>query len=177
MDFNSKRKKVIFSGLLVALVTAMYVNWYYTKPNVKSNNIAVETTQETKQVNLGDAQYVNATVKNDYFSESQLKRSQLQDEAKQNYTLIIESKTADEESKAVARSELEKLNRNIVLQGEIETLIKSKTGKEVFVTLGDTAEIILAKGTLTAEIVLQIEDIVTRKAEIPSEKITIIEVK
>lgn len=177
MNLNAKRKKVIVSGLVVALITAMYVNWYYTKPNVNSNEVIEKTQQETKQANLGDAQYVNATVKNEGFSEYQLKRSQLQDEAKQNYTAVIESKTADEESKAVARNELEELNKKVVLQGEIESLIKSKVGKEVFVMLGDTAEIILEKGALNQDVALQIEDIISRKSEIPSEKITIIEVK
>lgn len=176
MNLNQKRKKVIFSGLIIALITAMYVNWYYTRPK-SSENVVAETTQSTQQAALGDAQYVNATVKSDYFSEAQLKRSQLQDEAKQNYKSIIESKQADETSKTQAREGLEKLNKNIMLQGEIETIIKSKTGKNVFVTLGDTAEIIVEKNTLNDNVVLQIEDIVTKKADISSEKITIIESK
>lgn len=176
MNLNNKRKKVIFSGLIIALMTAMYVNWYYTRPKSSGNTVA-QTTEQTQQAALGDAQYVNATVNNDYFSEAQLKRSQLQDEAKQNYKSIIESKQADDESKIKARENMEKLNKNIVLQGELETLIKSKTGKNVFVTLGDTAEIIIEKNSLNDNVVLQIEDIVTKKADISSEKITIIESK
>lgn len=176
MDFNAKRKKVIFSGLIIALVTAMYVNWYYTRPET-AEKINSQTEQTTQQPALGDAQYVNGTIKNDYFSEAELKRSQLQDKAKQNYIKIIESKDADEESKQLARESLEQLNKNIMLQGDIETLIKTKTGKNVFVTLSDTVEVIMEKGSLNNDVVLQIEDIVTKKADIPSEKITIIESK
>lgn len=176
MDFNAKRKKVVFSGLIIALVTAMYVNWYYTKPNTNTKiNTQQETTQQ--QVALGDAQYVNATLKNDTFSEAELKRSKLQDEAKQNYISVLENKNVDEESKKLARESMERLNKIILLQGEIETVIKSKIGKNVFVTLGDTAEVIIEKGALNKDVVLQIEDIVVKKSDIPSEKITIIESK
>ena len=176
MDLNKKRKKVIFSGLVIALATAMYINWYYTRP-ASTGKIDSQQTVTTNQAVLGDAQYVNATVKNSEFSEAELKRSQLQDEVKQNYESVIQNKEADEESKKIARENLEKLNKKIVLQGEIETIIKSKTGKNVFVTIGDTVEVIIEKNTLNADIVLQIEDIVTKKADIPTEKITIIEAK
>ena len=176
MDLNKKRKKVIFSGLVIALATAMYVNWYYTRP---ASNGQIDTKQEitTNQAALGDAQYVNATVKSSEFSEAELKRSQLQDEVKQNYESVISNKEADEESKKIARENLENLNKKIMLQGEIETIIKSKTGKNVFVTIGDTVEVIIEKNTLNSDVILQIEDIVTKKADIPTEKITIIEAK
>ncbi len=176
MDLNKKRKRVIFSGLVIALATAMYINWYYTRPASTEKLNSQQTVTESRAA-LGDAQYVNATVKSSEFSEAQLKRSQLQDEVKKNYESVIENKQADEESKNVARENLEKLNKKIMLQGEIETIIKSKTGKNVFVTIGDTVEVIVEKNTLNNDIVLQIEDIVTKKADIPTEKITIIEAK
>ncbi len=176
MDLNKKRKRVVFSGLVIALAAAMYINWYYTRPTSSEKPQSEQSTAEASAA-LGDAQYVNATVKSSVFSESELKRSQLQDEVKQNYESVIENKQADEESKKVARENLEKLNKNIMLQGEIETIIKSKTGKNVFVTIGDTVEIIIEKNTLNSDIVLQIEDIVTKKADVPTEKITIIEAK
>lgn len=179
MSLTVKRKQIVLAGLAVALATAMYVNWYYTKPASEGqNNISVETTTEdSQQVNLGDAQYVNASVGGDYFSEAQLKRSQAQDEAKAALNEIISSETASAESKAEASKALEKLTANIVLQSDVESLIKAKTGGEVYVSLGETAEIVLSKGTLKDEATVQIRDIITNKTEIPSEKITIVEVK
>ena len=44
-------------------------------------------------------------------------------------------------------------------------------------TLGESAEIVLQKGTLNSEVCVQIKDIINNKTEIPLEKITIIEAK
>ncbi len=179
MSLTVKRKQIVLAGLAVALATAMYVNWYYTRPaGEEQNGISVESTEETtQQVNLGDAQYVNAGVGNEYFSEAQLKRSQAQDEAKAALNEIITSETADAESKAEAEKLLEKLAADIILQSEVESLIKAKTGGEVYASLGETAEIVLSKDTLKDGTAVQITDIITNKTDIPSEKITIVEVK
>ena len=179
MSLTVKRKQIVFASLVVALATAMYVNWYYTKPagERKSPALLENTTAQSQQVNLGDAQYVNANVSQGYFAEAQLKRSQAQDEAKQTLTGVIESQTADSDSKKQAQTSLDKLTQNIILQSDIESLIKAKSGGEVFVTLGDSAEILLEKGTLTNEVAVQVKDIIANKTEIPLEKITIVELK
>ena len=90
---------------------------------------------------------------------------------------VIENAQADEESKKNANASLEKLSQNIVLESEIESLIKAKTGGNVFVSLGDSAEIVLQKGTLNDEVCVQIKDIINNKTDISLEKITIIESK
>ncbi len=176
MSFTFKRKQLVFAGLALSLAVAIYVNWYYTRPTELSE-IQTETTTQTEQVNLGDAQFVNATLDANYFAQAQLKRSQAQDEAKQSLEEILNSKDADGQSKQSAQKAYEKLVNCIVLQQETENLIKAKSGGEVLVTLGETAEIILQKGTLNDEIRLQIQDIISKKTDISSEKITIIEAK
>lgn len=179
MSLTVKRKQIVLSGLVVALATAMFVNWYYTKPVAENNGTNVEsTTVDSQQVNLGDAQYVNSTnVSSEFFSEAQLKRTQAQDEAKQTFMAVIESEKADDESKKKAQDSLDKLSKTIVLQSEIESLIKAKTNGEVFVTLGETAEILLSQGTYNNEVSIQIKDIIDNKTDISLEKITIVEVK
>lgn len=176
MSFTFKRKQLVFAGLALSLAVAIYVNWYYTRPTEMSE-IQTQTTTQTEQVNLGDAQFVNATLDSNYFAQAQLKRSQAQDEAKQSLEEILNSKDADGQSKQSAQKAYEKLVNCIVLQQETENLIKAKSGGEVLVTLGETAEIILQKGTLNDEIRLQIQDIISKKTDISSEKITIIEAK
>ncbi len=175
MSYTLKRKQIVFAGLIISLAAAIYVNWYYTRP-VNMTEIQTEiTTQE--QVNLGDAQFVSATLDENYFVSAQLKRSQAQDEAKQSLQEIINSKDADIQSKQSAQEAYEKLVNCTVLQGEVENLIKAKSGGEVLVTLGETAEVILQKGTLTEELCIQIKDIISKKTSISAEKITIIESK
>lgn len=178
MSFTVKRKQIVLSGLVLALATAMYVNWYYTKPVNENSGVDVETTVDSQQVNLGDAQYVNSSsVSSEFFSEAQLKRAKAQDEAKQTFITVIESEKADDESKKKAQDSLDELSKKIILQSEIESLIKAKTNGEVFVTLGESAEILLSQGIFSNEVSVQIKDIIANKTDISLEKITIVEVK
>lgn len=176
MSFSIKRKQLVFAGLVLSLAAALYVNWYYTRPVTDAPSVEA-TTQSQEQHNLGDAQFVSATPQDDYFQKAQLNRSKAQDEAKQTLEDIIKNNDADTESKQSAQKALEELENNIVVQTEIESFIKAKSGGEVLVSLGNTAEVILQKGTLNDELCLQITDIITRKTNIISEKITIIEAK
>ena len=176
MSFTVKRKQILFTGLVVSLAAAMFVNWYYTRP-VENSPVQAETTAEASQVNLGDAQFVNASVSDAYFSDARLNRSKAQDEARQHLEEIIKNSDIDADSRQSAQQALEKLENDIVLQTDIENFIKAKSGSQVLVSLSGTAEVILEKGSLTDELCLQIKDIITRKTEIPSEKITIIEAK
>ena len=176
MSLTLKRKQIVFAGLIISLAAAIYVNWYYTRP-VDMTDIDTQSTTEEQQVNLGDAQFVNATLDDSFFAQAQLRRSQAQDEAKQSLQEIVNSKDIDEQSRQSAQAAYEKLVNCTVLQEEVENLIKAKSGGEVLVTLGETAEIILQKGTLTDELCVQIKDIISKKTDISSEKITIIEAK
>lgn len=62
MSATIKRKHLVLTGLVIALGTAMFVNWYYTKPEAKSVNKAADETT-TVSANLGDAMYVNGTAR------------------------------------------------------------------------------------------------------------------
>ena len=57
MSATIKRKHLVLTGLVIALGTAMFVNWYYTKPEAKSVSKAADETT-TVSANLGDAMYV-----------------------------------------------------------------------------------------------------------------------
>lgn len=175
MSFTVKRKQILFAGLAVSLAGAMFVNWYYTRPSANPT-AEVQTTQQ-QQVNLGDAQFVNAQLNDDFFTTARLNRSKAQDESRQHLEEILKNSEIDEQSRQSAQKALEELESNIVKQTDIENFIKAKSGSEVLVSIGSTAEVILEKGSLTDELCLQIKDIITRKTELSSEKITIIEAK
>ena len=53
MSATIKRKHLVLTGLVIALGTAMFVNWYYTKPEAKSVNKAADETT-TVSANLGE---------------------------------------------------------------------------------------------------------------------------
>lgn len=168
------KKQIVFFGLIVALAAAVYVNWYYTKPISEINHGAPAET--TVAENLGAAQYVNAG-NSDYFEAAELKRTQAHADAQSALTQVIENKEADEKDKQSAREALSKLSANIKAEAEIENLITAKTGGKALVSLGDTAEVVLAKGTLNDQSAVQIKEIIVNKTEISAEKITLVEVK
>ncbi len=168
------KKQIVFFGLIVALAAAVYVNWYYTKPISEINRgTPIETTSAE---NLGAAQYVNAG-NSDYFEAAELKRTQAHADAQSALTEIIENAKAEEKDKESAREALSKLSANIKAEAEIENLITAKTGGKALVSLGETAEVVLAKGTLNEQSAMQIKEIIVHKTEISAEKITLVEVK
>lgn len=168
------KKQVLFFGLIVALAAAVYVNWYYTKPISQIDN--GPQTETTGPQNLGEAQYVNAENRS-YFDAATLKRTQAHADAQAALQSVIDSADADENSKQEAREKLKELSENIKLEADIESLITAKSGGNCLVTLGDTAEVILEKGTLNDQIAIQIKEIIVNKTEISAEKITLVEVK
>lgn len=175
-----KRKQLVLAGLVVALGTAMFVNWYYTKPTTKiGGNIASEATTEA-DVNLGDAQYVNGTAgnaENDYFANAQLNRNNAHDKAKAALTEIIESSEAKEAEKSEASKQLNELTNNIQLEADIENLITAKIGGVCIVTVSDSAEVIVSSGKLNDTVTTQIKEIIVNKTSVSPEKIIIIEAK
>lgn len=175
MSKTISKKQIIFAGLLIALCAAVYVNWYYTKPMSEVNDGVQKETTEAQ--NLGEAQYVNATEASDYFESAKLNRSKAHADAQDALNKVIESDSADEESKTQAREKLNALAQSIQNEADIENLITAKTGGKVLVSIGDTVEVILEKGTLNDTTALQIKEIVVNKTQISAEKITLVEAK
>ncbi len=175
MSKTISKKQIIFAGLLIALCAAVYVNWYYTKPMSEVKDGVQKETTEAQ--NLGEAQYVNATEAGDYFESAKLNRSKAHADAQDALNKVIESDSADEESKAQAREKLNTLAQSIQSEADIENLITAKTGGQVLVSIGDTVEVILEKGTLNDTTALQIKEIVVNKTQISAEKITLVEAK
>ena len=169
MSKTISKKQIIFAGLLIALCAAVYVNWYYTKPMSEVKDGVQKETTEAQ--NLGEAQYVNATEAGDYFESAKLNRSKAHADAQDALNKVIESDSADEESK------LNTLAQSIQNEADIENLITAKTGGQVLVSIGDTVEVILEKGTLNDTTALQIKEIVVNKTQISAEKITLVEAK
>ena len=85
-----KKRQLVTATLVLALGAAVFVNWYYSKPNaeisaaqadVSAAQADASATQAAE--NLGDAQYVLSDVsgKADPFAEARLKREKAHDAA------------------------------------------------------------------------------------------------
>lgn len=170
------RKHLVTISLVSALVLAVFVNWYYTNSDKNSTEPPV-----TDEVNIGDAQYVNSDsvkTEDDYFNDAEINRTKAHDSAKEYLEEIINDKTSDNNTKALARERLVKISEEIKLESDMETLISAQTNSSCIVTYdGETVEVILPKNTINDDILIRIKNIVISKTTLSAECITIIELK
>ncbi len=184
-----KKRQLLMATLVIALGSAVFINWYYTKPNVEAGaDNKPGTSQGEKQStgeNLGDARYVNGegttqaaaeVMKREYFASAKLRRSTAHEEAKQALQKIISDKNADNEAIKSANKALAEIAKAIKQEGDSENLITAKIGGDCLVILnGDSAEVIVEKDVLNEQVALQIKDIMMTQTKLPAEKITIVE--
>lgn len=177
-----KKRQLIMATLVLALSAAVFVNWYYTRSEVAKTG-ADNTKTSTQNVdgtgdNLGDAQYVNSTdiAKSEYFAGTKIRRTTAHDEAKEALNNIINSDSADAEAIKAATQALKELAEVIKSEADIESLINAKTGGECVVIINNgKAEVVVGKGTLNDQRLLQITEIVMKQTGIEAENMTILE--
>lgn len=169
------RKQLLTFSLVIALGLAVFVNWYYTKPQGSTTEPEV-----TDEANLGDAQYVNSSSveTENYFESAEINRKKAHDTAKDYLSTIVSDTTVDEDTKASAREKLTKISNQIKIENDIENLISAQTGSKCLVTYDDNSiEVILPKGIVSDAIAIKIKDIIISKTKLTTDKITIIELK
>lgn len=169
------RKHILTFTLTCSLAIAMFVNWYYTKPDSLQN----QEPEVTDNISLGDAQLVNGTsVSENYFETARLNRTKAHDSAKEALQSLINDTATDEDTKASSREKLTNLSEFIKLEADCENLISAQISKECLVTLDfDSVEVIVPKGTIDDKILIKIKDIILTKSKVKAENITIIELK
>ncbi len=188
-----KKRQLLLATLVIALGAAVFINRYYTSPQVDS--AAADVSQQVtgqavdKGANLGDARYVISTdvvlddaaaqaVASEYFSSAKLRRQTARDEAAEALNDIIKDSDSAPESVAKATDALTDISESITLECDIENLITAKIGCESLVILnGGTAEIIVENGSLDETSVVQIKEIVVKQTGLTSDKITLIEME
>lgn len=175
-----KKRQIVTGALLLALGSAVFINWHYSKPQVK------DTSAQTN-VNLGDAQFVNATASSsgnksqsskgeDYFASTRMKRKAAHDEAAEMLNKVISDKNADDKSKKQAADNLSALSNAVKLEADTEALIKSKIKGECAVLINNAeVQVVVEKGVLNDNVILKIQEIVIEQTGISSQNITIIE--
>ena len=181
-----RKRQIIAAALVLALGSAVFINWYYNRPSVKNANTrpSVEEVENTGG-NLGDAKLVNSSgvsesaasgKSGDYFASAKLRRSSAHDEAVEILNKVIKDSSSDSAAVKEAADALKALSNAVKLEGDIESLIKAKTGSECVVIINNgTVEVIVAKGTLNDTVILQIKEIVLKQTGFSAENITIVE--
>lgn len=183
-----RKRQLLLATLVIALCSAVFVNWYYTKPQVAEtgSNITQQGTQASADsANLGDARYVISSdvttaaqekTPEDFFADAALRRRAAHDEANEALNDIIKDSASPSASVSKATEMLNEIAKSITLESDIESLITAKTGSKCLVILsGGSAEIIVESGVLNDVTIVQIKDIAVNQTGYPAEKITIVE--
>ena len=183
MGFIVKKRQLILATLIASLGVAVFVNWYYNKPQVESSSEVAETTQIVKMNNedssqIGEAQLVDSKNITEYFNNARVNRQKAHDESLEVLNEIIKDSSSSPDAVISAQNALEEISKIIKLETDLENLIVAKTGGECVVVINDNkAQVIVNKNTLNDTISTQIIDIIASQANIFSENITLIEAK
>lgn len=188
-----RKRQLLLATLIIALGAAVFVNWYYTRPDVES--VVSPTPQATTQpqvqegANLGDARYVISTdavledapaqaMANEYFADAKLRRQNAHDEAAESLNDIIKDGSISDDIAGQAGDLLNELSKSIALESDIENLISAKVGCENLVILNrGNAEIIVENGSLDDVAIVKIKEIVVEQTGYPVDKISITEME
>ena len=169
------KRHIILSALVVALGAAVFINWYYTKPEVSLTT--EKTTVIDKQTNLGDAKYVNSDDVEELFSEAKLKRSKTHDRQLEELNKVINSQTADEKSKEAASEKFKSVVDVLKAETDAENLITAKLNCDVLVIINDEKARVICENKVNEQSLLQIKEIIIQNSCIKNENITVIEAK
>lgn len=189
MSLIIKKKQILTATLVIALVAATGVNWYYSQ--YMTTGTINETTTQSVSGNLGDSLLVAGTTASEnenttdvsadsknYFSEAKLKRAEAEDEAIDAIEDILENPNLDTQQKQKVSSLLSDYTSKLKAQTDTENLIRAKTGSECLVIINeDKCQVILEKNTLNDTLILQITEIIEKNTNISAENLTIIEIK
>lgn len=188
-----KKRQLLLATLVIALGAAVFINRYYTSPEVDS--AAADPVQNVTQQaadkgsNLGDARYVISTdvtledaaaqaVASEYFSSAKLRRQTARDEAAEALNDIIKDSDSAPEAVSKATVALTDIANSVTLECDVENLITAKVGCENLVILnGGTAEVIVENGSLDDTSVIQIKEIIVNQTGLSTDKITLIEME
>ena len=106
MSMSIGKRQIVLATLVVALGAAVFVNWYYTKPDAEKANTGVTVTEEVTQAagNLGDALLVNSSSVSSQSNTKETKAQQAQAQVKMNISHRLGSTAPQRTTKRPKRS-------------------------------------------------------------------------
>ena len=132
--------------------------------------------QEKAEADIGPDEVVLVNKSHDvnYFVEVKMDREQKRSEQVELLSECISSATLDKESKSDAANNLITLQERIEQESGIESLLKAKGFREVFVRISDDdVDVVINKEKIEEADIAQIEDIVRRKTGYATSQIKI----
>lgn len=191
------KRQIILGALILALGSAVYLNWQFTEalPAAKPTAGEVEAdpagTSKIEDENLGIAQLVNnsyvevesvsdeietgAPAVSDAMTDARLSRQTARDEAIDLLDDVLKDVDADSDAKQTAVDESAKIAQNMLKESTAENLIKAKGINDVVVFInGDECNVIVKE---LGDNSIIIQEIVTQQTGFALDNVHIIEAK
>lgn len=179
------KRHVVLAALVLALSAAVFVNWRFSDSDQSlisdvSKELGAATYVST-EVEASDDQ-VSSVVKqtseaDEYFAKATLERQQALDSAVETAQETLKLSDSSDEAKTMAVEQLNKLENNIIIESNIESVLKAKGFSKCLCMITDDAcSVAVLKSQLKDNAPLIIKDAVLTQHDIDFNSITIIEV-
>ena len=179
------KKQIVLASLILILGVAVYINWTFANDE---NSIATGTQPSdtsasdtsTSEKNYGDAELVNGSAdrSEDFFAKARLEKQTSRDEAVATLAKMFGDTSASSEQVKEATDKALTTAKMIESESKMESLIKSKGFEDCIVYLSDqSAKVVVKSEGLEQNEAAQIMDIVVSESDVPSENVSIVEVK
>lgn len=178
-----QKRHIVLASLVLALSAAVFINWQFSDDSSLIKDVSKE---------LGAATYVNADVATDdevadvskqttavdeYFAKAQLERQQSRDIAIETAQETLKLADSAEDAKTLAVEQLQKLEDNIVIESNIESILKGKGFSQCLCFVSDNScSVAVLKSDMNDNSALIVKDAVLSQLGIDFNNITIIEV-
>ncbi len=187
------KRQLILAALVLALGTAVYLNWQFS-----SNKDLFEENSITSTKELGEAQFVNNTPSeenkeeskeenkdgepqnsSEYFSKAKTTRQKARDDATEMIKEILEDAKSSEESKKEAIKQASEVAKHIEQESNIESLIRAKGVADclAFIQNEECSVVVGGGEALNENLAIAIKDIISGQGGISPDKIKIVEAK
>lgn len=180
-----RKKQILAVALVLALGTAVFVNWYYTRPgsvSTASPTVSAKSNAAEEGEELGEARYVlsadveQGQTEDAFFAEAKLKRQTAHDEAVETLQAVIKDSASSASAVQEATAALNASVQRLETQAALENTVEAKLGVACLAVLSDeNARIILQKGSLNEASAMQVQEIVQSQTAYSPQNITIIE--
>ena len=177
------KKQIVLASLILILGVAVYINWTFANKEdsiVTGTQLSDTSLDSDSDKNYGDAELVSGSAENsdDFFAKARLEKQTSRDEAVATLAKMFGDTSASSEQVKEATDKALTTAKMIESESKMETLIKSKGFKDCVVYLSDqSAKVVVKSDGLEQAQAAQIMDIVVSESEVPSENISIVEVK
>ena len=181
-----KKRQLVLATLVLALGAAVFVNWYYSRPEIAVDGQPVQAAAQVADTrrpeeHLGDSQYVHNPYQasaGEYFAGAKLRRGVAHDEAKEVLGAVFNDTRADTKAVADAGKALQTLANAIKLEADCEALITAKTGVDCIVTIGErSVEAVLGGPPIDGATAMQVKEILLQKTGFDILQVSIVELK